>query len=384
MPAAGDLQDLLAVSRFAGGDLLLAQGAGGNTSVKAGSRLLIKASGFRLADVSEHGGYLDMDLPALRQIMEEPALARLAPLAAHDRTVRRVRGLLADTDAPRPSMETGFHLLLNRVVLHTHPVYLNAFTCSRGGREAFEDADPGSVWVRYAAPGYPLARAVAERCAAHRAEHGRLPERIVLENHGLITTSSTVGATISDTRSLAALGEKFFGPLAADACEPGEPTPATVRWAERLSRLLGRSQGAVIARPARRRALLSAVRRQQPLTTGPLVPDDVIYGVHLCRRLEPSSPPEEWLDGHGELPAKAVLALEGEGVVLVGPNEKTLDFMEENLLANVLTHELISRRGEARHLRSAEVDELLAMESEQYRQQLARQQSNGAPAGGAK
>ncbi|MCP3960828.1 MAG: hypothetical protein GY719_23535 [bacterium] len=386
MPAEAEIRDLVAVSRFAGSDLLLAQGAGGNTSVKtaAGSRLLIKASGFRLADVTGEAGYLDMDLPALRQIMEEPELADLAPLAAHDETVRRVRGLLPDEGGPRPSMETGFHLLLDRVVLHTHPIYLNAFTCSREGQAACqEEAGADTAWVPYAAPGYPLARAVAESCAAHLAEHGHQPTRIVLGNHGLITTSADVDTAIRDTRALAGRGEQFFGSLPGDACELGEPTSVTTRWARDLQAIFDRVGHAAVARPARRRALLAAVRRDQPLTGGPLVPDDAIYGVHLCRQLAASTPPADWLHEHGkaqpaeELPAKAVVALEGEGVVLVAPNEASLDFMEENLLANVLIHELIARRDQPRYLQTREVDELLAMESEQYRQKLA--QRRGEP-----
>lgn len=380
MASEAEIRDLVAISRFAGGDLLLAQGAGGNTSVKTeatatvgGSRLLIKASGFRLADVTEEAGYLDMDLAALRQIMEEPELADLTPLAAHDETVRRVRGLLPG-DGLRPSMETGFHLLLDRVVLHTHPIYLNAFTCSREGRAAFDEkAGADTVWVPYAAPGYPLARAVAESCAAHLVEHGQRPTRIVLGNHGLITTSGDAGTAIEDTRALAARGEHFYGSLSGDTCELGEPTRATVRWAEEMQTIFDRLEHTAVVRPARRRALLAAVRRDEPLTGGPLVPDDAIYGVHLCRKLAPSTPPADWIEEHGEeLPAKAVLALEGEGVVLVAPNETSLDFMEENLLANVLIHELVARRDQPRYLSENEVDELLAMESEQYRQKLAQ------------
>ncbi len=383
MSGTDDLRDLVAISQFAGRDLLLAQGAGGNTSVKAneGSRLLIKASGFRLDDISQTTGYLDLDLGALRQIFEEPALSSLPPHIAQDRTVQRVQALNSTPGAPRPSMETGFHLLLERVVLHTHPVYLNAFTCSEEGREAFDQAfDEPVAWVPYAVPGYPLATVVAESCAEYSAEHGSLPSRIVLENHGLITTSQTAAQAMDDTRALVRCAQHYFGAVPAAACEKGEPSQQATHWAERLAKIFVERGHPAIARPAQFNGLLAAARLPQELTAGPLVPDDAVYGVHNFWQLEARASASEWVDEcRGELPAKAVLALAGEGVVLVGPNPKTLQLMEENLLANVLLHHLIRRRGTPRYLRSAEVDELLGMESEQYRQALARRAIEGEP-----
>lgn len=376
MPRERDLKDLAAISRYAGRDLLLVQGPGGNTSVKTGegSRLLIKASGFRVAGVTESEGFIDLDLAALRRIFEEPALADLPPVAAHDRTVEQVRALVTDPGSPRPSMETGFHVLLERVVLHTHPVYLNAFACSEGGREAFREAGGGEVaWVPYATPGYPLAALVAAQCARHRADHGRLPRRIVLQNHGLITTAPTAGEAIDDTRALVSRGERVFGSIAGSALEGAAPSSRVARWAEALAAALAERGSGATVRPARYRALLAAAREPGAVSAGPLVPDDAVYGVHNLQQLDPGRPPQDWLDEQGgRAPAKAVLVLEGEGILLIGPNPRTLDYMEENLLANVLIHRLIRQRGKARHLSAAAVDELLALESEQYRQALAR------------
>ena len=45
--------------------------------------------------------------------------------------------------------------------------------------------------------------------------------------------------------------------------------------------------------------------------------------------------------------------------------------MEENLLANVLIHALIARRGRPHHLPAAEVEYLGTLESEKYRQAVA-------------
>ncbi len=377
MPGTADLKDLAAISAFAARDLLLTQGAGGNTSVKSmGGKLLIKASGLRLADVSETGGYLELDLPALCAIIDDPTLAELEPILAHDRTARRMRALASGSGTLRPSMETGFHLLLERVVLHTHPVYLNAFTCSHDGRAVLEDAAGTSVaWVPYATPGYPLAKEVAASCADHQAACGRPPRRIVLENHGLIATAAEAAQTIDDTRAFTEWGKHVFGILADDACDIVEPSVVTARSSERLGQALSAMGHPSIVRPARRRAVVAAARGPAQPDRGPLMPDDAVYGVHNFWRLEGG--PVEWAESRAALPEKAVLELAGEGVLLIGPNPRTLDFMEENLLANVLVHELIARRGRPRHLEPRQVDEILGLESEQYRQRLAGKTTGG-------
>jgi hypothetical protein len=62
-----------------------------------------------------------------------------------------------------------------------------------------------------------------------------------------------------------------------------------------------------------------------------------------------------------------IVAVSGLGVILVGPHDKVLDAMDENLLAHVLTRQLIARRGLARVLPPGEINYLRSMESEKYR-----------------
>ena len=84
-------------------------------------------------------------------------------------------------------METAFHTLLDRAVLHTHAVYVNAITCLSGGRALANRLFGEAVcWVAYEAPGLTLARAVENACRHYRSEHDRHPQAVFLENHGLI------------------------------------------------------------------------------------------------------------------------------------------------------------------------------------------------------
>ena len=76
---------------------------------------------------------------------------------------------LAEAGGRRPSVELLFHALLpERLVLHTHPIGINAITCNRDGAAlAARLFGERVLWVPYTDPGLPLARAIVEARRAH-------------------------------------------------------------------------------------------------------------------------------------------------------------------------------------------------------------------------
>jgi rhamnose utilization protein RhaD (predicted bifunctional aldolase and dehydrogenase) len=375
-----DLATLLAISGYAGGNLCLAQGGGGNTSVKAadGGWIWIKASGFRLAELRAGHGYLAVDLPALLNVLRDPALRALPPAAAHLEAERRVQAAVLDRAAPRPSLETTFHAGLGRVVLHTHPVYANAFTCMAGGQALLADATGGaSAWVPYAAPGYALGMAVDDVRARPGAGYSGGRALVWLENHGVIASGETAEAVIALTEAACRLGERVFGALPAEALATAAPPAGLAAWAEALAVVLrARPEAApAVVRPARYSAL-NAAAADPPrwLSAGPLVPDDVVYAGRQVWAAPHAQPAAAWLEAAGgaaALGSRWAVAVTGLGVVLAAPSERYAAAMEENLLAHVLVRRLIARRGAAQSLPAAEVDYLVNMESEAYRQAVA-------------
>lgn len=99
---------LATLSRRLGSDVLLTQGASGNTAVKASAeRMVIKATRTRLIDMTEHSGWAVLDPAALRGKIESPWMETATPgdyLAALD-AVQRSPG-------PRVSLESGLHVQL--------------------------------------------------------------------------------------------------------------------------------------------------------------------------------------------------------------------------------------------------------------------------------
>ena len=198
------LSEYARMSRTAGSRPDYVQGGGGNTSCKLDDRLMaIKASGFRLDQVREDQAYAVLDYQALRSFYSHADPAGYADIEKEGSSragaaIQKIDGL----PQLRPSVETGFHSLLDIYVLHTHPVYANLVTCCSEGREVAAAALAGLLaetgetmaFVPYINPGTQLTFAVdrARREAAAANGSGRLPRILFMQNHGLIITADDV------------------------------------------------------------------------------------------------------------------------------------------------------------------------------------------------
>ena len=180
MPEA-DLSELIEVSRAFGGRPGFALAGGGNTSLKTGDTLWVKASGHRLATI-DAGGFVALDrrrLSAMLDATDWPG----EPAAREALFVERVMAARLDPHAGRPSVEALLHHLLpDRLVVHTHPRAVNALTCCvRGEALAAEALGGAALWQPYVDPGLTLAKDLRGRL------RGRAGGRVVLmENHGLV------------------------------------------------------------------------------------------------------------------------------------------------------------------------------------------------------
>ncbi len=168
------------------------QGGGGNTSVKlADGMMAIKASGFCLSDIEPKNGYAVLSYEMLREFYNstDPTTIEDVEKAGSDqakKSVCEIEGLVK----LRPSVEAGFHSILNRFVLHSHSVYANLVTCSKECVEiaevAFLDAEYGFATVPYVDPGAKLTFEMKMAIDGARNKDGTLPEVILMQNHGIV------------------------------------------------------------------------------------------------------------------------------------------------------------------------------------------------------
>jgi rhamnose utilization protein RhaD (predicted bifunctional aldolase and dehydrogenase) len=199
MQQPAQLDDLRDISARVGKNILLVQGAGGNSSVKDGDVLWVKASGTWLADARDKDIFVPVSLSAARA-----ALARgdeRVPLAPNATTTLRA------------SIETSLHALMpHPVVLHVHSLNTIAWAVRTDAADELARRLEGLAWryLDYCHPGLPLAQAVSEAIAHDPVDV------LILGNHGLV-----VGAAGSDAaEALVADVEERL------ALEPrGAPTP---------------------------------------------------------------------------------------------------------------------------------------------------------------
>ena len=159
-----ELKPLMELTARVGTDPLLTQASTGNSSIKMGGALWMKASGKWMADALRDDIFIPLDLAEIRDC------------------------LLHDVDPaeryPGASLETAMHAALpHRVVLHVHSINTIAQAVRDDAPSQLERRLQGLPWrwVPYRAPGLPLSRELQRTLSA-------CPDAciFVLGNHGLV------------------------------------------------------------------------------------------------------------------------------------------------------------------------------------------------------
>lgn len=188
------LGNFVRMSKAAGSRSDYVQGGGGNTSCKVDDRLMaIKASGYRLDQIAADQAYAVLDYSSLRQFYGSTDPAGLDDIeGAGSARAKEATRTLEGLPVLRPSVEAGFHSLLDTYVLHTHAVYANLATCSAEGRDVAASAlaglTAGHVFVPYINPGAQLTFAVLQAIEEKKKETGAAPSLLFMKNHGFIVT----------------------------------------------------------------------------------------------------------------------------------------------------------------------------------------------------
>ena len=213
--------ELIRISRVVGSDVKLVQGGGGNTSVKTddGKRMVIKASGTTLSNMSRTEGWRRVEIRRALDMLDDKKLAGLDANARETEVVNRLMLSCDDgvTGGARPSVETPLHAMLGKVVIHLHPWAIGAYVNARGGRERleklFRDEKQPPLWVPYVDPGFTLARALARLVNNYVSQFGRKPAIVFLERHGLIVSADTSDAALRLVRKVNKVCEGRLTPV---------------------------------------------------------------------------------------------------------------------------------------------------------------------------
>ena len=182
------IEDLIAISRKFGQDSRFVIAGGGNTSYKDENRLWVKASGHALATITEDG-FAVLDRALLNEMGEK---AYNEDTAIREEQVKNDFSVACITKDRRPSVETSLHNCMGfAFVVHLHPTLVNGLMCSVNAEAACKEIFPDALYIEYTDPGYTLFKKVYDRIKAYKAEKGKEPQVIFLQNHGIFVGGDT-------------------------------------------------------------------------------------------------------------------------------------------------------------------------------------------------
>lgn len=342
---SSEFEALLDVSARVGADPDLVQGAGGNTSIKEGGTLWIKASGLWLMQARQRDVMVPVALDPLLDALErdDPSTEKAQDFVIAD---RNPQGL-------RPSIETTVHALMpQKVVIHVHCVETIATAVQANGEAiaASKLAGIPHVFVPYARPGLPLAKAIAARIRADTSV-------LILGNHGL----AVAGETVAEAEALLVEVSKR---LALPARAQAEPDIAA------LSRLAVDSSY-MLPEDLRIHDAATDLASCKIAAGGSLYPDHVIFlgkGSVLAAPHETAAAIEQRFAAGG-VALPPLLLFPGKGA-LVSREITAGALAMARCLPDVLSR--IPDGARLRYLTDAENTELLGWDAEKYRQALNR------------
>jgi rhamnose utilization protein RhaD (predicted bifunctional aldolase and dehydrogenase) len=160
-----ELQQLQQLTARVGSDPLLTQASTGNSSIKIGSVLWIKASGKWMADALHEDIFIPLDLP---EVIGDCLRRNVDPAARY----------------PGVSIETAMHASLpHRAVLHVHCVNTIAWAVRNDAPVQLQHQLEGLHWrwVPYVASGLPLSREIETGLSSMPSTN-----LFILSNHGLV------------------------------------------------------------------------------------------------------------------------------------------------------------------------------------------------------
>ena len=194
------MQDFIKISKYAGMRNDLAQAGGGNTSVKLDDHvMLVKSSGFQLADVNEQTGYSKVDYRKIVNYFKE----HIEPHEEDVFTEEIGKELLqeAQIEGGRASIETFLHAVTGKYTLHSHPTLVNILTARKGGMNVLRELFPKAVFIPYRKPGAALAETYYK---LYREQQGQGAEGsvIFLANHGLVVSGDNGDTVIEQTEQV--------------------------------------------------------------------------------------------------------------------------------------------------------------------------------------
>ncbi|MDO8634257.1 MAG: class II aldolase/adducin family protein [archaeon] len=201
-------EEFIKYCRIIGKNQDLVQGGGGNISVKINpGKMIVKTSGIELEKVSKKMGHVAVDYGKIASFIKK--MSRQKNTRNEKKYMATLQESVLKKHGKQPSMEAGFHAVLGKAVIHTHPVAINSIGCAKNAEKMFQQALKGKkfAWISYKSPGLELSVSVLEE---KQKAGGKNPLVILLENHGIIVSSGSLKECYEETIKLEKKAKKFL------------------------------------------------------------------------------------------------------------------------------------------------------------------------------
>lgn len=247
--AQKSLHELRQVSQMLGNDIMLVQGAGGNTSCKIDSTMWVKASGKLLGHAMQEEIFVEIDYAKLCRNL--------------DRSNFDISEYVVGSNINlRPSIEAPLHAIFESpAVIHAHAINSMAALVLQDCKQYIAGKIGGAfdyIIVDYVAPGIELARAI--KAGIEKAGSGNAGPIVFMKNHGIVIGADNMGEAYSKLLKI----EELLGFAPRDFGEMASKTHHIEDYSE--YEFMPNWQGIAFDQYC-----------QKVLSSGPLFPDQAVY-----------------------------------------------------------------------------------------------------------
>ena len=369
-----ELENLVALSRKYGADTRYVIAGGGNTSYKDAQHLWVKASGHALATIDENG-FAVLDRAKLAPMGEK---AYGANPTEREAQVKEDLASACLTRDRRPSVETSLHDCLEwAYVVHLHPTLVNGLMCSVNAANICDELFPDALYIEYTDPGYTLFKKVYDRLKAWKAEKGRQPQVIFLQNHGVFVGA---GSPEEIDRIYSGIMGNLEGRVKPLPEGPSEVDDCVTEFIPAVRQILSRGGRGLKTLQITKNALVDGILEAPGAVSTPFTPDIIVYckSEYLVLNAdvaEAEATIEEYVARRGHTPK--VLLVRGIGLVAVGDNARNAGIVTEVFLDAMKVAWYAQSFGGSHGMEPSWIQFIDTWEVENYRRKVANTAAGG-------
>lgn len=257
-------------SQLLGRDKNLVLHGGGNTSVKIGTTLYVKGSGWNL-DTIEKPGFSPVDLGALCAMAGRERLSDA-------QMVKEQREAMSDQSAPNPSIEAILHAIIPfAYVDHTHADAVATLTNTPEGKKLVQELyGPDMFVIDYVMPGFELAKHIYNLT---RTIDWNTLKGMVLMHHGVFTFDDDAKRAYEKMIDIVTVAEEYLKArvsLPSTECARKADSALLSTLTEETSSLRGTDITAVLLDSPQALSLSRLPNLKNIIRNGELTPEHVI------------------------------------------------------------------------------------------------------------